>query len=419
MVRQRQVLSQRAYGADIFRPVLPSLRVPTDARAEPIKHICYTSVGMVLNAHERLARGQFRLDDLLADRPDAIHCRPYVGSEDLRIPNSLAGDCLFAAARIHYLEYGTARVPSLIRRPTFPELYDREKVMAGEFGGALHDDGTLDPLGFLACNHSIFLFVPWHLLDGIRNRALLDRERELGRMRSALADVSQLYPLPFLAGLFNSTPWQRLMEGRASSSVHGRSQPINYADQCVPVPGASMAAAVGEAANAASREGRALGHLLAAGWERRVGGWCAPPLLPPATQTVPLAIARTRWGITIERPTARCGSLRSEGLALLTGQRVAARFTEGTPVEAMDYLLRILTPQGDATLQAAETSGLPVPLRPDDAAALERAQLAAEGEAMRREETILRLRREIDEWIGPLFEALPHPPIEVFDPIAR
>ena len=129
---------------------------------------------MVLNSHERLARGEFRLDDLLSDHPDAIHSRAYVGSEDLRLPNATIGDFPFAAMRVRYLEYGTARVPDLIRRPTFPELYDREKLMVAKFGGSVHDDGSLDSMGYLTSNHTVFLFVPWRSLSGVHNRALRD-----------------------------------------------------------------------------------------------------------------------------------------------------------------------------------------------------------------------------------------------------
>ena len=417
LIRRRQILPQAVYGEDVFRSVLPSLRVPAGVNAQPVKHICYASVGMVLNANEKLARGQFKLDDLLSARHDAIHCKPYVGSEDLRIPDSLAGDFLFSAARIHYLEYGTTRVPGQIRRPTFPELYDRDKVMAGEFGGALYDDGTLDTGGYLACNHSVFLFVPWHLLAGVRNRSLADQERKLRLPRSRLEEISRLFPLPFLAGLFNSTAWECLMEGRESSSISGRSQPVNYADQMVPVPDADLATAVGMAAQAASQEGRALAALLSAGWQRHKQGWRAPPLLPITLARAPLAIARARWALTIEQPNVRCGTLRLDGITLLSGKRVAARFGAGTPPAASAYLLRMLVEQGSATLQAVESSGLIVPLRPEDAENAERALLAAEQEAMAREETIVAYRTEIDRLISPMFEAVSHPPVHAIEPL--
>ena len=410
---RRQRLSQAKYNADVFRPALPSLRVPADVPSHAVKHICYVSVGMVLNAHERLARGQFKLDDLLADRPDTTHPRPYVGSEDLRLLNSTIEDFPFAAMRVRYLEYGTARVPALIRRPTFPELYDRDKLMVGEFGSVIHDNGFLDPLGFLTCNHSVFLFLPWHSLVGVRNRALQDREGEIGRLRSDMESSSRLYPLPFLSGLFNSSAWAKLMEGRAATSIMGRAQPNDYADQHVPVPDPAVASAVGKAATAAREEGRALAALLAAGWQRHAQGWRSPPTVAEDVQQAAFGIARTRWGLTIERPTVRCGTLRRQGDAFLSGQRVAARLPSGTDNAAAEFLLRVLNAQGALTLQVVEASTLPIPLRPQEAAAAEHALQAAERAALAREQAIFSYRTEIDSLVDPLFEHMPHPLIEL------
>ena len=372
----------------------------------------YISVGMALNPHERLAPGQFKLDDLLSDYTDTIHNRPYVGSEDLRLPNALIEDFPFAAMRIRYLEYGTSRVPTLIRRPTFPELYNREKLMVAEFGGAVHDDGTLDPLGFLTSNHSVFLFVPWHALAGVRNRALSTCERDVRRMRSEMELLSWQYPLPFLAGLFNSSAWAALMAGRAATSIAGRAQPNDYADQPIPVPDPILASEVGIAATSARLEGMALSKLLAEGWQRHAQGWRSPPAIAAGVQQALFGIARTRWGLTIERPTARCGTLRRDGMNLLSGQRVAARLELGTNELAADFLLRLLTAQGTHTLQSVEAGSLSVPLRLQDAAAAERALLTSEQAALDRERRILDLRAGIDQLITPLFEVMPHPPVE-------
>nr|MDA8253904.1 hypothetical protein [Rhodospirillales bacterium] len=68
---------------------------------------------------------------------------------------------------------------------------------------------------------------------------------------------------------------------------------------------------------------------------------------------------------------------------------------------------------------AAEARHLAVPLRPDDAAAAERALLRAERGAMDREKTILAHRTTIDLLVRPLFETMPHPPIEDLSILAR
>ena len=412
MTVRRQRLPQIVYGAEVFRPTLPALRVPSSALAHALKHICYVSVGMVLNAHERLAKGQFKLDDLIAEKYDAVHHRPYVGSEDLRLLNARIEDFPFAPTRIRYLEYGTERVPALIRRPTFPELYNREKLMAGEFGSVIYDDGTLSSRGFLVCNHSVFQFLSWNSLAGIRNRALLDREGEVGRVRADMESLSLSYPLPFLVGLLNSSAWTILLSGRAATSIAGRAQPNDYADQMIPVPDPALARAVGRAATAARAEGCALAALIAEGWRRNPNGWRAPGAVALGIQRASFGIARVRWGATIERPTSRCGTLRREGDVFLSGQRVAVRLATGTDEAAADFLLRVLNAQDGHTLQEVE-AGADIPLRPQDAASSERNLIAAEQSALAREQNILDQRAEIDDLVGPLFEPLPHPEIEI------
>jgi hypothetical protein len=80
-------------------------------------------------------------------------------------------------------------------------------------------------------------------------------------------------------------------------------------------------------------------------------------------------------------------------------------------------LLRLLVQQSSATLQAVELSGMIVPLRPEEAERAERALLAGEQEAMIREETIIANRTEIDQLVSPMFESVPHPPIQTIDPL--
>jgi hypothetical protein len=416
-VVRRQKLPQADYAAEVFRPALPALRLPAAAVAHAVKHVCYVSVGMVLNSDEKKRDAEkFKLDDLLVDRPDATHPRAYVGSEDLRLPNSLVEDFPFAAMHIRYLEYGTERVPALVRRPTFPELYNRDKIMVAKFGGAVHDDGSLDATGYLTSNHTVFLFVPWRGLAEVRNRSVLDRVQEVKRTRADLESISDAFTQPFLAGLFNSSPWAAIIAGRTTEAVAGGTQPNDYADQPIPVPDPALAAAVGHAATAARDQGRALSALLSAGWQRQPSGWRSPPTIAAGVAQQSFGIARTRWGLTIERPTARCGALWREGDVLLTGKTVAARLPSSTDPAAADFLVRMLNAQGGHTLQAVEAGTAPIPLRPQDAAATERALLAAERAALAKEHVILDRRAEIDGLVAPLFEAVPHPPIETVTP---
>lgn len=117
----------------------------------PLKEICYISVGMVLNAHEKLAPGVFKLKDLVSDKKDSIHPKPFLEGKHLDrwLPTSHK-----------WLEWGTKRAPALFRRPTFQELYEaEEKILilrvAGKKIRACFDDRET------FCNHTALVCLPW------------------------------------------------------------------------------------------------------------------------------------------------------------------------------------------------------------------------------------------------------------------
>ena len=72
--------------------------------------ICFISVGMVLNADENKAKGEFTKDDVVSDVKTDIHIKPII-----------EGDCLdkYLITNNRFLEWNTVRVPHKIRRPTF------------------------------------------------------------------------------------------------------------------------------------------------------------------------------------------------------------------------------------------------------------------------------------------------------------
>jgi hypothetical protein len=167
-----------------------------------LDEICYVTVGMVLNSDEKIAEGSivdvpasydprafgeqlvedrgqegkrirhkaFKREDLVASSRDAIHTRPTVGSREV-----LRG----GIGRVRWLEYGDpARCPARVRRPTFPELYDRNKIMFGAFTGVAVDEGTEG--GWLVVPHTVRVAVRWCDLEEVENRTLEDARRALG-----------------------------------------------------------------------------------------------------------------------------------------------------------------------------------------------------------------------------------------------
>ncbi|SUB97327.1 hypothetical protein [Prevotella nigrescens] len=86
---------------------------------------CYISVGMVVNADEKKAKGEFRKDDLISETYDEIHSRKYIEAKDID---------KYRVKRVRYLEWNTERCPDKLRRPTFRELYNRPKLLINRLG---------------------------------------------------------------------------------------------------------------------------------------------------------------------------------------------------------------------------------------------------------------------------------------------
>lgn len=152
--------------------------------------ICYISVGMVLNANELIAKGQFTKDDLISDEYDRIHCKRYVEAKDID---------RYRIDRIRYLEWDTNRVPHKVRRPTFPELYQPPKILIGGMTGATFDDKKL------ICNHGISIAVLFNSLRGVDNKSISASIKKFNRKpREELGNISEDYNLKYLLGIINS-----------------------------------------------------------------------------------------------------------------------------------------------------------------------------------------------------------------------
>lgn len=176
-------LSQVEYGEKIFRmeykPFLSS------KETIPFGDICYTSVGMVLNADEKRYKGEFTKDDLISFTKDESHPKAYIEGKD--IDN-------YQIKRIRYLEYDTDRVPHKVRRPTFSELYHYPKLMKGVTTGCIYDETGL------FCNHSIIVCVPYFRFEKVYNGSL-DRERKKIIKNSK---PSAVFNLKYLLVILNS-----------------------------------------------------------------------------------------------------------------------------------------------------------------------------------------------------------------------
>ncbi len=120
---------------------------------------CYISVGMVLNADEKTAKGEFTKEDLISLTQDDIHCREYIEAKDIE---------KYAVNRVRYLEYNTKRCPNKLRRPTFRELYERNKLMFNRLGKM---QVYYDENHFLTSD-AMFCCLLWCDLHGVNNKSI-------------------------------------------------------------------------------------------------------------------------------------------------------------------------------------------------------------------------------------------------------
>ena len=157
---------------------------------ELLGNICFISVGMVLNADEKKAKGEFSKDDLISDKPTKINKKPYVEAKYIG---------RYKINKVKYLEWDTDRCPAKIRRPTFPELYIHPKIIRGATV-----DGTYDESG-LVCNHSINVMVRYNSLKSVSNRSIENSIKKwTGKTRKELEEISRNFDLKYILAILNS-----------------------------------------------------------------------------------------------------------------------------------------------------------------------------------------------------------------------
>lgn len=154
---------------------------------------CYISVGMVLNADEKVAKGEFVKDDLISETKDSIHCKEYIEGKDLE---------RYLIKRVRYLEYGTDRCPAKIRRQTFPELYVTRKLVINGLGNF---KVVLDNCGTICCNHKGQLCLLWKDLHGIDNNSISSSIKKFSSLtREEMEYLSTKCDLSYLLAILNS-----------------------------------------------------------------------------------------------------------------------------------------------------------------------------------------------------------------------
>ena len=164
-----------------------------------IGEYCFISKGMVLNADEKKAKGQFKKADLISDKKSDIHIKPYIEGKNID---------RYQINNIRYLEWDTKRVPSKLSRPTFKELYLSNKLLVNKLGTirAIYDDENL------FCDQTLRILVLWNDLKGVDNRSINNSVKRYGKdSRENLEVNSAEINLKFILAILNSKIGQYLL----------------------------------------------------------------------------------------------------------------------------------------------------------------------------------------------------------------
>jgi type I restriction-modification system DNA methylase subunit len=150
--------------------------------------ICFISIGMVLNADEKHAKGKFIKKDLISKVKTKIHSKKYTEGKYID---------RYKINKIYYLEWNTNRVPAKIRRPTFPELYENPKILINKLGivKAVYDKSKI------YCDQTIRIAVLWYHLKNVQNNSI---NKYITKARADLEKLSRQYNELFLLGIINS-----------------------------------------------------------------------------------------------------------------------------------------------------------------------------------------------------------------------
>lgn len=153
---------------------------------------CYISKGMVLNAHEKKAKGEFIKDDLISDTISPVHIKDYTEGKFID---------RYRINLIKYLEWDTERVPSKVSRPTFEELYINNKILINKLGNIKAVYGPED----LYCDQTLRICTLWKDLKGVKNRSITSaiKKYDLGT-REELEKNSENVSLKYLLAIVNS-----------------------------------------------------------------------------------------------------------------------------------------------------------------------------------------------------------------------
>jgi len=163
---------------------------PIRTKTIPLGEICFTSYGLRLNSDKSNTKNIFKKSDLISDVKTNINIRLFTEGKNLKRYN---------ITKSSWVEWGTNRCPRLLVRPTFPELYEPEKLLLGRQTKVV----ALDDKKHIVDN-TIIVCIPYFKLNGIVNNNINKYFRNLNKPRQTLEDSSRSFSLHYLLGILNS-----------------------------------------------------------------------------------------------------------------------------------------------------------------------------------------------------------------------
>ncbi|ETN89738.1 N-6 DNA methylase [Thermus sp. NMX2.A1] len=331
----------------------------------PLGDICYVSKGMVLHAKD----GSFRLEDLLSKVRDPRHPRPYVNGELIDH---------FAPEGLLWLEYGPGlRAPAEVYAPTFPELWDREKMLFQRMlrkplHEAIWDRGQYG--SFLTANHTATVAVRWCDLKGVGNRQL---GKPNNRERLRKEALSKGYDMGYLVGIVNTEAASRRSGFQYVSGGVIEASPNLV--KAIPIPHASPSEKkqVRRLALALERLARMLSALKGQGWDLNPKAPRAPAKAFFAVSLAPLGAAKVAWALEELEANIPLRDLLRDGDTLYARGRKGAprrpvvRVQDGDKAEALEWFVEVAKAPGSSlagkTWSQLLSGGNEVPRNRDEA----------------------------------------------------
>ena len=285
--------------------------------------------------------------------------------------------------------------------------------MVAEFGGFAYDDGMWDAAGFLKCNHSVVILMPWHGLNNVENKSIANQLGEREPKRAKLEALSVQFDLWYVLAYLNSRQMRQMLDGVTRSAIAGRLQPDDLRQISIPFPDdPALIARVTALAKEAAGIQKQLLPLRRSGWQISNDKVSAPAIIPDGVPTLPLSSACVKWGMQIKNGIAKANGLIREQVRLFAGKREVLIAPSSVSEAAVEWLRRQFSelPNG-MTIEEAERQGVLVPMTPQAACdALSKLE-TAESDILNLVRRITAIREEISTELKVMFEEIQHSPI--------